>query len=683
MSMVGVALKERAYWQHANSVNSHVIWSDMATVVKVQCDDGEIYRLTLQAEPSFESVVQVVASCRPELTAAMLCEGGSCALKYADEEGDLCTLAPSTFVDFLEQQRGSNSRLLKLKLFLPKQPVCEKDASREQELERPERRAPLERQGDRSSLVDPPIQGPPPGLEKEETGDCFGGCTGGPGAWGPGGNGGGPRRLLAALRMLQETGMLTPAMFASLAVQWLPLLTQRVARKVDKINHVARDGLNETWKKLLERIQELAAETPGLESFASPISEALRGGNGQRRLGEAILELLKALRGLSFEVQTSFCEQVSASLLPFLEDLTRSWTGDECAPSGNLTPWQHHFGIKCEGCGVNPIVGPRFKCPVCPSYDLCGNCYPSKLQLHGNCPGCRKDFQCFIFPGKDSKSKGSKGVGEKPEKASCEQRSAEWKGWAGKGAGPLGLVASMAAGLGHGIGAAGGFPFPPLGNACGFPFPGNDFCRMDEGQQDLPWMDHVPWGKGKGKKGWRKSKGWNQEEHKTEELSAEDEFEKKLASLRELRLGSDEVLREVLIACDGDFSSTSIVAAMDGTDKDLGWEDVGARGGAPGGNMAGRSGLPGKVEAPNISDAVTSAMMNQFARELTSSSLSLWPQFVQIARRYFNVHHGYVLRKLLWQLMPFHRFSSIRHDSSWIRGWTTSWTNLVAQALIL
>ena len=20
---------------------------------------------------------------------------------------------------------------------------------------------------------------------------------------------------------------------------------------------------------------------------------------------------------------------------------------------------QHHFGIKCEGCGVNPIVGPR------------------------------------------------------------------------------------------------------------------------------------------------------------------------------------------------------------------------------------------------------------------------------------------------------------------------------------
>ena len=60
---------------------------------------------------------------------------------------------------------------------------------------------------------------------------------------------------------------------------------------------MARDGLNETWKKLLERIQETSAahgdgtwwtwrlirpltsaqeqasETPGLEAFASPISE--------------------------------------------------------------------------------------------------------------------------------------------------------------------------------------------------------------------------------------------------------------------------------------------------------------------------------------------------------------------------------------------------------------------------
>jgi len=60
-----------------------------------------------------------------------------------------------------------------------------------------------------------------------------------------------------------------------------------------------------------------------------------------RRLGEAILEMLKALRGLGFEasaappvflsnllewnlkvskVQTRFCESVAQSLLPYLED---------------------------------------------------------------------------------------------------------------------------------------------------------------------------------------------------------------------------------------------------------------------------------------------------------------------------------------------------------------------------
>eukprot|EP00435_Cladocopium_sp_Y103_P035555 s868_g9.t1 len=89
--------------------------------------------------------------------------------------------------------------------------------------------------------------------------------------------------------------------------------------------------------------------------------------------------------------------------------------------------------------------------------------------------------------------------------------------------------------------------------------------------------------------------------------------------------------------------------AMDGTDKDLGWEDVGGRG------VAGRPAVGGSLEGNNISDAVTSAMMNQFARELTTNSLSLWPQFVQTTRRYFNVHHGYVLRKILWQLIPFHR----------------------------
>jgi len=85
---------------------------------------------------------------------------------------------------------------------------------------------------------------------------------------------------------------------------------------------------------------------------------------------------------------------------------------------------------------------------------------------------------------------------------------------------------------------------------------------------------------------------------------------------------------------------------MDGLDRDLGWEDVGqGEKNREGGAIAGQAG-------PDIHDAVTSAMVNHFARELTHGSLSLWPQIQHAARRYFNVTHGYVLRKMLWQLAP-------------------------------
>jgi len=113
---------------------------------------------------------------------------------------------------------------------------------------------------------------------------------------------------------------------------------------------------------------------------------------------------------------------------------------------------------------------------------------------------------------------------------------------------------------------------------------------------------------------------------------------------------------------------------MDGADRDLGWEDVSPPGasansatatvaaaamssmggfGTAGGSLAGQVGEAGSVMGnPQISDAVTSAMVNHFATELTKGSLSLWPQFVLTARRYFNVSHGYILRKVLWQLVP-------------------------------
>ena len=31
--------------------------------------------------------------------------------------------------------------------------------------------------------------------------------------------------------------------------------------------------------------------------------------------------------------------------------------------------------IRCEGCGMKPIEGPRFHCQVCADFDFCQNCF--------------------------------------------------------------------------------------------------------------------------------------------------------------------------------------------------------------------------------------------------------------------------------------------------------------------
>lgn len=97
---------------------------------------------------------------------------------------------------------------------------------------------------------------------------------------------------------------------------------------------------------------------------------------------------------------------------------------------------------------------------------------------------------------------------------------------------------------------------------------------------------------------------------------------------------------------------------MDGMDGDLGgWDDVGAPKATfgSGANPAATTGQ-GSGNADPVtglySDAVTSAMLRHLGSELATSSLSMWPAFMLSARRYFNVTHGYVVRKVLWIFVP-------------------------------
>ena len=43
-----------------------------------------------------------------------------------------------------------------------------------------------------------------------------------------------------------------------------------------------------------------------------------------------------------------------------------------------------HRMISCDGCGMNPIVGERFKCTVCHNFNYCKNCQQLYANMHGH-----------------------------------------------------------------------------------------------------------------------------------------------------------------------------------------------------------------------------------------------------------------------------------------------------------
>lgn len=127
--------------------------------------------------------------------------------------------------------------------------------------------------------------------------------------------------------------------------------------------------------------------------------------------------------------------------------------------------------------------------------------------------------------------------------------------------------------------------------------------------------------------------------------------------------------------------------AMDGNDRELGWEDVGgnvAAGMATTAALGAVSGAMGQLgdgrggEGP-MSDVVTTAMVSHLAREFSKGSMSYFPAFVEAARRYFNVTHGYVLRKLAWQLVPM--TSTKKKASEGELGGEKDWTTRVFEGL--
>lgn len=41
-----------------------------------------------------------------------------------------------------------------------------------------------------------------------------------------------------------------------------------------------------------------------------------------------------------------------------------------------------HQSVCCDGCEANPVTGIRYKCSVCPDFDLCEKCEASNTHGH-------------------------------------------------------------------------------------------------------------------------------------------------------------------------------------------------------------------------------------------------------------------------------------------------------------
>ncbi|KYQ91468.1 ZZ-type zinc finger-containing protein [Tieghemostelium lacteum] len=57
-------------------------------------------------------------------------------------------------------------------------------------------------------------------------------------------------------------------------------------------------------------------------------------------------------------------------------------TTSNSTPSSPTTNAVEHVGVACDGCGMSPLIGNRFKCTICPNYDLCSSCEQKGAVVH-------------------------------------------------------------------------------------------------------------------------------------------------------------------------------------------------------------------------------------------------------------------------------------------------------------
>jgi len=162
---------------------------------------------------------------------------------------------------------------------------------------------------------------------------------------------------------------------------------------VDEENDLVQFSSNEEWQIALDSLNEKADKVLRVRvSAPNPVREHHRepwGGCGGWRRRQTECPFFAQHCGQQdwqkiFDAAKPFVDSLIETLQQNATTENNSQETDNKKESENQ-PLIRHFGVTCDGCDQENIIGDRYKCADCPDFDYCGNCYnkPVMRESHG------------------------------------------------------------------------------------------------------------------------------------------------------------------------------------------------------------------------------------------------------------------------------------------------------------
>ena len=190
---------------------------------------------------------------------------------------------------------------------------------------------------------------------------------------------------------------------------------QRKKEELNKLEETKFAPEREEMKKIHEKIMELHKQK---KEIKKKMFEGIRLIEKEKKeLDKKIVELQKKM-GISVEEKKNKKEECKKCKFPFhhgknmrfgppffpfpfynnfphrfphhhhrnpfrFPDLSLSFNPQE-SPKNNKNEKEIHYGIICDGCGMKPLTGKRYKCKKCNDFDYCQKCYEKNKETHGH-----------------------------------------------------------------------------------------------------------------------------------------------------------------------------------------------------------------------------------------------------------------------------------------------------------